>query len=213
MKTDSQPKSSSTGGPPELETPQEITDYTSDLPGLASAPSKPQEIPSKKIARVGPPSTAVALTRQLDALRDQGITLPQIRVVEDGKETVGELDVGLITMVTQLAQLGQSNKIRKALEREQFVGKLLSTTLSATDEYQALDLFKQDPFVPWITATFVNKGPNSVYLAINRQRPFHQLDIGDSLPADFSKAEQRIYFIEYQCGAGETASIRCLSKY
>lgn len=210
-KTDSQPKSSSTERPPELETPQEIADYTSDLPGLVPARKAAPQPP--KITHLDGPSVREALESQLASLGQQGISMPRIRVVEDGKETVGELDVGLINMVTQLGQLGQLSKIRKSLEREQFLGKLLSTTLAATDEYQALDLTKQDPFIPWISATFVNKGPDSVYLAINRQRPFHKLDKGDSLPADFAKAEERIYFIEYQCDSGNAASLRCLGKY
>ncbi len=157
---------------------------------------------------------ASALEQQFSSLAQQGISMPKIRVVdESGRETVGELDVGMINMVTQLAQLGQMNKIRKSLEREQFQGKLLSITFSATDEYQATDLTKEEPFQPWVTAAFANKGPNSVYLAINHQRPYHKLDSGDTLPADFTKADVRIYFLEYYCDTGETATIRALGKY
>lgn len=212
---DSQQKSSYTGGPPELETPSEVTDYTSELTGLPPVPEqKPEETappPTREVSEA--PSVPAALQQQLTTLAQQGVTMPRIRVIEDGKETVGELDVGLITMVTQLAELGQLNKIRKSLQREQFQGKLLSVTLSATDEYKALDLTKQYPFTPWATATFVNDGDDTAYVAINNQRPYHELKKGESIPADFTKADVRIYFIEYYCDSGETATIRVLGKY
>ncbi len=214
---DSQTKSSSTDGPPELESPQEITGYTSDLPGyvakavpakkLRPEPEKEEEQPTDLV--VNDPNVQVLLSQ----MKANGIAMPRVRVVENGKETVGELDVGLIAMVTDLAQLGQLSRIRKSLEREQFEGKLLSKDLLATDAQQSLDLTKSDPFTPWVTATFKNDGPDAVFLAINNQRPYHQLNKGDSLPADFTKAKTRIFFIEYYCNSGETATVRSLGKY
>lgn len=212
MKTDSQTKSSSTGEPTELESPQELTDYTSDLPGyVGEAKVKaPEPTPTEPGTEQ---STEANLNGILSNIKAGALSMPRVRVIEDGKETVGELDVGLISMVTNLAQLGQMTRVRKALEREQFQGKLLSVDLEATDAYQATDLTKSDPYVPWATATFRNDGPDAAYLAINKHRPCHLLNKGESLPADFTKADTRIYYLEYYCDSGETATIRALGKY
>lgn len=184
-----------------------MTDYNDNLPGLVV----PKQLPPPETPAAEQPSTLEELKTSLSA---HGVDIPRIRVVdESGRETVGELDVSLISMVTQLAQLGQMNKIRKSLARQEFQGKLLSVTLPATDVRQALDLTKQDPFEPFVTATFSNKGPNAVYIAINHQRPYHKLDKGDSLPADFTRADKRLYYIEYECDSGETATVRVLGKY
>ncbi|MBA7623228.1 hypothetical protein ES703_30621 [subsurface metagenome] len=147
-------------------------------------------------------------------MAQQGATIPRIRVVDDdGRETVGELDVGLVNMVVSLGQLGQMAKVRKALERTQYQGKIISKTIPVTDQGVDLHLLEVDPYMPWATASFVNKGPDSVKVAINRQRPFHTLDKGDSIPADFTNADTRIEFIEAITDPGETASVRCLCKY
>jgi hypothetical protein len=139
------------------------------------------------------------------------VRAPDIKVVDDEGKEIVRPDV--LQAVVQLAQLGQLVRIRKSLEREHIEGKLLSVTLNATEEYESLDLIKTHPFAPLATGSFVNKGPDPVSLAINKQRPFHRLDKGDSIPVDLTKADERIYFIEYRCDPGQTASIRALGKY
>lgn len=139
------------------------------------------------------------------------IRKPSIKVVdEQGREIVRP---DIIQTVTQLGSLAQLVRIRRSLEREQVYGLTDSRTLSASDVQDFTNLLEVAPYTSLATATFVNDGPDSVYLAINRSRPFHLLKKGESVPADFTKADQRINYLEYYCDSGETASIRVLGKY
>src|SRR3972149_1831523 len=90
-KTDSQKKSSSTGEPPGLETPQEVTDYTSDLPGLVAVPEQ-KILPSAGGKSPKPHGLEEAVTQQLESLSEQGVSMPRVRIIENGQETVGPLD-------------------------------------------------------------------------------------------------------------------------
>lgn len=144
-------------------------------------------------------------------LNPKELNLSNIKVVdEEGREIIRP---DVITAITQLASLAQLSKIRKSLEKEEYQGAQDSRTLSATDVYQVVDLVRNFPSIPWATASFVNDGPDTVYIGINRQaRPAILLD-GEDYKADFTKADRRIELIFYWCDAGETASVRVVGKY
>lgn len=137
--------------------------------------------------------------------------VPQIKVVDDEGKEIMRPDV--LAAVTQLATLGQLTRIRKSLEREHFEGKIDARTLSASYEMGFIELLKCWPHTPWTTATFFNDGPDTVYIGINDMHPYATLEKGDTLPADFTKADRRIEIIYYWTNAGETASVRVVGKY
>lgn len=139
------------------------------------------------------------------------LTVPQIKVIEDGKEVVRP---DVIQAITQLASLGQLTKIRKSLEKEEFEGKMDTRTLSASEEMGVVELVNEWPYTPWATATFFsNLGSDPVYIGINSMHPFATLNAGESLLADYTKADRRMEIIYYWCDAGETASVRVVGKY
>lgn len=212
-KKDSQPKSLSTGGPPEFETPQEIEDYTSDLPGLIKSQEPTAQPP--KVTSIEAPSVKAVLEEQLVTMTQQGATIPRIRVVDDnGRETVGELDVGLVNMVVSLGQLGQLAKVRKALERDHFRGKLDPRELPVTDEYQFIDLVNDWPNTPWIGFFIINHGPNTAKVQINGiHETWLKIRKSETRTVDRSKADERISLIAYQCDPGETALLEIEGEY
>lgn len=136
------------------------------------------------------------------------LTVPQIKVIEDGKEVVRP---DVLQAVVQLATLGQMTKIRKSLEKEEFEGKLDTRDLDATDELQSIII--EYPEKPWATATFFNDGPDPVHIGINNTNPYATLNSKDSIGADYTKADQRIKTIYYWCDTGNTASVRAVGKY
>ena len=132
------------------------------------------------------------------------------KVIEGGK-TVVRPDV--IQAVTQLASLAQLVKIRKSLEREQFVGRLDWRTFDATEQRQWLDLIEEWPHTPWATAYFLNKGASTVKFALNRIDNEYELDVNEDVSIDFTKGEERIHRIFYWCDPGGTATLKVLGKY
>ncbi len=105
-------------------------------------------------------------------------------------------------------------EVEKSQKKEEFEGKKDSRTLNATDQLQWIDLINRFPNKPWATATFFNDGPvNRVYIAINDPLDWTPLNFGETLPVDYTKADERISLIYYRCDAGATASVRAVGKY
>jgi len=138
------------------------------------------------------------------------VRAPDIKVVDDEGKEIVRPDV--LQTVVQLAQLGQLVRIRKSLEKEEFEGKKDSRTLNTTDQPQWIDLINRFPNKPWATATFFNDGPNRVYISFDAL-DWTPLNLGESLPVDFTKADSRMKLIGYRCDPGNTASVRAVGKY
>ncbi|MBA7584011.1 hypothetical protein ES708_25963 [subsurface metagenome] len=153
-------------------------------------------------------------------LRRPIVVTPKITpkiIDEEGKEVVRP---DVLEAVVQLAQLGQMVKIRKSLEKvgeslekEEFEGKLDPRPLDATDELQFITLIHDFPYTPWISAFFINNGPDTVRIAINR--PYEQFELGahETRTVSRAHAEERIGTIFYVCDPGETASIEVTGEY
>jgi len=135
------------------------------------------------------------------------LAIPQVKVIEDGKEIVRP---DVIQAITQLATLGQLTKIRKSLEKEEFEGKEDPRTLNATDEIQSIDL---NLFTPWIGAYFVNDGPDPVRISINRPYAQFELGVDETITVDHAHADERIRVIHYICNPAETASVRVIGQF
>lgn len=195
-------ESSSTETPRELETPQPVESWVDEIAHLIDEVkgALPETLPEAEPAP----------TRSISTISPQDITVPMMRVVEDGKEVVRP---DVIQAVVQLGTLGQLARIRRSLEREHFRGELDNRDLEATDEYQHINLIDDWPNTPWVSAYFFNDGPDGVYIAINKNRPFRHLVYKYDVRLDFIKAEKRIEFIEYYCDSGKTATVNALGKY
>ena len=144
-------------------------------------------------------------------------TIVTPKIIEEGKEVVRP---DAIQAIVQLAQLGQLTKIRKALEKTgesleklEFQGELDPRTLDATDKLQFITFIHEFPYVPWISAFLVNKGPNAVKIAINH--PYNPLEMGVNATRTISRAhaDERIRTIFYVCDPAETASIEVTGEY
>ena len=126
-------------------------------------------------------------------------------------EDLERIDPKALSGIMQLAQLGQMNRIRKALERRQFKGIVNEIILPCTDSVSSVDITLHSP--PWVSVVFYNDGPNTAFISINRlDTPFTVL-LNESHPTDYSDADQRVFRIYFWCGAGNTASVRAKGKY
>lgn len=138
--------------------------------------------------------------------------IPEV-VDETGRKITGPEMESVTGLVTQLASLAQLARIRKALEREQFEGKVDTITLSATDEMACLNLLDRWHYTALISAYFANDGLNTAYIAINEPYAWLKIKINETRTVDHTKADRRIERIYYKCDPGETASIRIEGEY
>lgn len=110
----------------------------------------------------------------------------------------------LTTTTTQTTQ---------ALRAQSFTGLTDSRDLEANRFLQWINLISDPPYTPWITATFHNDGPHSVFIAINNPGESTEITSGGSIAVDMTGGDRRIEFVFYRCNIGETASVRAVGKY
>lgn len=114
----------------------------------------------------------------------------------------------------QFASLSQLVEIKKKLEKEEFEGKMDPRTLNATDTLQWLDLIEDPPHKPWITAYFINDGPNTAEIGINHpQLKRQQIKLNETLTITQEHADERIRKLFYKCATGQTATVRVAGHY
>lgn len=139
----------------------------------------------------------------------------KVVIYERGKpEVERRIDPKILELVILDDLQVSLNKVTEHLKKSEFKGQVDPRDLSVTDEIQELDLIKEWPFEPWITASFFNDGPNTAYIAINHFfAKWIELGNGESTNINFAKSDKRIRFINYKCDAGKTASVRVVGKY
>lgn len=147
----------------------------------------------------------------------KNITMPSVEVVENGHSVSNPRMEPSIMNFLMLASIAhQAVKIRREIEqhnkKESFEGKLDSRILAATDVSQCLSLIEQWPYTPWVSAFFINRGPDAVYIRINRSEEI-KIEAEETRTIDHIHAEERIEQVYYKCNAGETATVRMEGQY
>lgn len=137
---------------------------------------------------------------------------PEI-VDESGRPLVGPEMEAVLGIVTQFAQLAQLARIRRAVEREQFQGKIHTAAVPVTDRRQRLDFVEDEPYTPLISAFIINDGPNTAKIAINEPYKWLEIKTNEDRSIDHSRAERKIERIYHECDSGETASLRIEAHY
>ena len=94
-----------------------------------------------------------------------------------------------------------------------YTGLTDERVLNATPTLQWLNLISDPPYVGWITASFFNDGPNSVFIGINNPDELHELAVGEAYDVSMVGAQRRIEFLYYRSNPGEITSVRVVGKY
>jgi len=85
--------------------------------------------------------------------------------------------------------------------------------LEATDELQWLDLIHERPYVPWISAFFVNQGPDDVEVGIYYPADRFILHPNATITVNRAFAQERIAVIFYICRQGQRATVEVIGEY
>jgi hypothetical protein len=136
---------------------------------------------------------------------------------EDGNKLEGPEMERVLGKVTEFAQLAQLAHIRMAAERPQVQGRTYPLILNVTDVPQWFDTRTMFPYVPFARVEFYNQGSNEwpVYITVNTQYDWNLLLRYDTLPIDYSQADERIHLIGYRCdpSTGNTGTVRMTAHY
>jgi len=160
------------------------------------------------------------IKEQISELVESGALPTKIEMPAEVVDGIGQgvanpniLELGDLPFIMQLAQLGQTVRLRKLAEesarRRFFTGELETLTLAATEAKQG-----SRPLQNLVSAFIINRGPNAVYIAINSglNKTLHIL-AGESRTLSYADADKRIEKIYYWCDAGNTASVSVEGHY
>jgi len=137
----------------------------------------------------------------------------KVSVTEDGKKVMRPDILNFLMLASINAQTARTRReIEKHNRTESFEGKLDSRTLDATSVMKCLSLIERWPFTPWVSAFFINRGPDAVYIRINRSEEI-KIEMGETRAIDYIHAEERIEQVYYKCDEGETATVRVEAFY
>jgi hypothetical protein len=139
------------------------------------------------------------------------IAVPKMRVVDERGNEIVRPDV--LAAITQMAQLGQMVRMRKALERKQIQGRTFQLIFDATSQVQSYDILNTAPYIPWASMALANLGPDPVWISINNLHDYFKMLRFAELPVDYTEADRRIELLAYKCDAGQSASIQVIPTY
>jgi len=112
-------------------------------------------------------------------------------------------------VIVLVPMLPIAKSAQQYLQSQQFVGETESRILRATQVPQHIVLDH-----PWVSAYFVNNGPDTVYLKINSSDSSpYPLGVYETLTINRLGAQNRIYAVYYQCDTGCTAEVEVIGEY
>ena len=76
-----------------------------------------------------------------------------------------------------------------------------------------IDFIHDYPYAPWMSAYFINDGPDAVEIAINYPNDRFALNPVETVTVTRAGAQERIAMIFLKCAEGETASVRITGEY
>lgn len=82
-----------------------------------------------------------------------------------------------------------------------------------TDEGYILDLVGAGHFTAWVSAEFINDGPDSVWVAINNPDEKFEIKSGEGGSVSRIGALERIRIVYLSCDTGGEAAVRIIGEY
>ncbi|GAI26326.1 unnamed protein product [marine sediment metagenome] len=103
--------------------------------------------------------------------------------------------------------------VTQSAQAQAYQGRTVPKTVKATDSLSYLDVRYDYPYTLWISAYFINDGPNSVEIAINYPDDKFTIRMNETITVSRSGAQERIATIFYNCLKGKTATVRITGEY
>ena len=97
---------------------------------------------------------------------------------------------------------------------QSYQGGLIESLVSVDEYPYFLDILNTPPYVPWISADFMNAGPSRIYVAVNTPDNWKIVEVGEAYTFDVLGATQRIDKLYYKTDAGSnSSSARVTGRY
>ncbi len=113
---------------------------------------------------------------------------------------------GLVFLVAVLPVTQQA-------QAQAYMGRSITKVVKANDKLKYFDVRHDYPYTLWISAYFINDGPDPVEIAINYPDDRFTIKPNGTVTVSRSGAQERIAVIFYICERGRTASVQITGEY
>ena len=103
--------------------------------------------------------------------------------------------------------------ITQGVQAQAYMGKTATKTVKANGNLRYLDVRHDYPYTLWISAYFINDGPDPVEIAINYPDDKFTIKPKETVTVSRSGAQERIAVIFYVCEKGKTAEVEITGEY
>ncbi len=114
------------------------------------------------------------------------------------------LAVVISTVVSPITQYAQA---------QAYHGRSVTKKVKANDKLKYFDVRYDYPYTLWISAYFINKGPDPVEIAINYPDDKFTISPNATVTVNRAGAQERIAVIFYICERGKTAEVQITGEY
>jgi len=99
------------------------------------------------------------------------------------------------------------------IQSRMYQGRTDPRVVDVTDELQILSPITNPHYTAWVSAEFINDGPDPVYIAINYADETFEVKRGETAAISRIGALERISNIYFICDTGKTASVRVIGEF
>ena len=103
--------------------------------------------------------------------------------------------------------------VTQAAQAQAYQGRSITKKVEANGNLKYFDVRHDYPYTLWISAYFINDGPDPVEIAINYPDDKFTIKPNGTVTVNRSGAQERIAVIFYVCEKGKTATVRITGEY
>ncbi|MBA7624870.1 hypothetical protein ES703_32284 [subsurface metagenome] len=103
--------------------------------------------------------------------------------------------------------------ITQSAQAQAYFGRTVTKKVEANGSLKYFDVRHDYPYTLWISAYFINDGPDPVEIAINYPDDKFTIKANGTVTVNRSGAQERIAVIFYICEKGKTATVRITGEY
>ena len=103
--------------------------------------------------------------------------------------------------------------VTQQAQAQAYQGRSITKKVKANSELKYFDVRHDYPYTFWISAYFINNGPDPVEIAINYPDDKFTIRPNGTVTVNRSGAQERIATIFYVCEKGKTAEVEITGEY
>lgn len=132
---------------------------------------------------------------------------------DDMMDAMPKVLMVMMGLMLLMAVLPVTQSLTQSAQAQAYLGRTVTKTKEADGNLRYFDVRFDYPYTLWISAYFINDGPDPVEIAINYPDERFTINPKETVTVNRSGAQERIAVIFYICEKGKAATIRITGEY